>query len=114
MRSYAFLVLALLFSLPMTLAAQGTDKAPSTARLGQKVPNLTFQDAAGNAYSIDAAGNAMENGSPIAGGSGTAEMAYYNGAVYGEDSSTSSPSASTWSGSMSKIPMGVSVPQVLC
>ena len=49
----------------------------------------TFTDAAGNTYTLDASGNALENGSPIPGGSGTKEMAYANGTVYGEDGSTS-------------------------
>ena len=45
----------------------------------------SFTDAAGNVYTIDASENADENGKPIPGGGGTAEMEYYNGVVYGED-----------------------------
>lgn len=48
----------------------------------------SFTDGAGNVYTIDAFGNADENGNPIPGGSGTSEMEYYNGNVYGQDSTT--------------------------
>lgn len=60
----------------------------------------SFKDAAGNTYTLDAAGNALENGSPIPGGSGTIAMAYYDGTVCGQDRNTSqwySWNQSTWS-----------------
>jgi endoglucanase len=48
----------------------------------------SFQDGSGNTYTLDATGVAMENGSPIPGGAGTAAMDYYNGLVYGQDQNT--------------------------
>ena len=48
----------------------------------------SFADAAGNVYTIDSAGNAMENGQPIPNGSGTAAMEYSSGTVYGQDVAT--------------------------
>ena len=48
----------------------------------------TFQDATGNVYSIDSTGRALENGSPIAGGSGTGAMEYYNGSIFGQDATS--------------------------
>ncbi len=43
----------------------------------------SFTDAAGNVYSIDGAGNAMENGAMIPAGDATGAMEYSNGTVYG-------------------------------
>lgn len=48
----------------------------------------SFQDAAGNTYTIDSAQNADENGKPIAGGAGTGAMEYANNSVYGQDASS--------------------------
>jgi hypothetical protein len=51
----------------------------------------SFTDAAGNVFTISAAGGVAEmNGSPIPGGGGTAKLVYYNGHVYGEDATTGS------------------------
>lgn len=48
----------------------------------------SFQDGAGNVYSLSGDGHAMENNAPIAGGAGTAAMEWYNAQVYGEDGNT--------------------------
>jgi hypothetical protein len=45
----------------------------------------TFKDAAGNTYSLDSSQNAIVNGKDIPGGGGTSAMAYFNGAVLGQD-----------------------------
>jgi hypothetical protein len=45
----------------------------------------SFTDASGNVYTLDAANNALENGKPMAGGSGTGAMEYANGIVYAQD-----------------------------
>lgn len=44
--------------------------------------------AAGKAYSIDAAGNADQNGAAIPGGGGTSAMASFPGTIYGQDSAS--------------------------
>ena len=57
---------------------------------GATTPNFitpgsgSFTDSAGNVYSIDAAGNAIENGTLIPDGDSTGAMEYSNGTVYGE------------------------------
>jgi hypothetical protein len=86
--------------------AAGTQAPPSSGG-GDGDPSViyitpgsgSFKDAAGNTYTLDAAGNALKNGSPIPGGSGTIAMAYYDGMVCGQDRNTSqwySWSQSTW------------------
>ena len=67
--------------------ASGTTTTPSTDFITPGVGS--FKDATGNTYTIDAVGNADENGAAIPNGSGTAAMEYYNSAVYGEDAGTS-------------------------
>src|SRR3954452_24630095 len=57
----------------------------------------SFTDSAGNVYTIDSAGNAMENGNAMAGGGGTSAMELYNNIVYAQDSS--SGTWFTWDGS---------------
>ena len=67
----------------------------------------SFTDAAGNVYTIDAAGNADENGSPIPNGNDTAAMEYYNGLVYGEDAASSTWyiwNQSSWTGPVTAPP----------
>lgn len=56
----------------------------------------SFTDASGNVYTLDAAGNADENGKPIPGGGGTEAMEYANGLIYGEDAGGSG--WYTWNG----------------
>jgi Ca-dependent carbohydrate-binding module xylan-binding len=56
----------------------------------------SFKDAAGNVYTLDAAGNADENGKPVPNGSGTGTMELANGLVYGQDAT--SKSWYTWNG----------------
>jgi peroxiredoxin len=51
MRS-SFLLLGMLISLPIADSVRATDKEPSTAKLGTKIPNLTFHDEAGKAFSL--------------------------------------------------------------
>ena len=51
MRSSMFL-LVMLISLPIAGSLRTTDKSPSTAKLGQKVANLTFHDEAGKTFSL--------------------------------------------------------------
>lgn len=58
----------------------------------------SFNDAAGNSYSIDLATNAVENGASMAGGYGTAAMTFFSGSVYGQDVGTGS--WYTWDQSM--------------
>jgi hypothetical protein len=48
----------------------------------------SFTDSAGNVYTLSAQDVATENGAPIPGGAGTAEMEYFNGLVYGEDATS--------------------------
>jgi hypothetical protein len=48
----------------------------------------SFTDAGGNVYTVDASGNALENGSAMAGGSGTGAMEYASGTVYGQDAAS--------------------------
>jgi hypothetical protein len=48
----------------------------------------SFTDTSGNVYTIDTSDNADENGSPMAGGSNTGEMAYVNQQVYAQDATT--------------------------
>jgi flagellin-like hook-associated protein FlgL len=48
----------------------------------------TFTDAAGNAFTIDGAGNACENGAPMPGGAGTAALKHDQGVVYRQDAAT--------------------------
>jgi hypothetical protein len=45
----------------------------------------TLTDSAGNVFSVDAGGHAIENGSPIAGGAGTSALASVNGQIEGQD-----------------------------
>jgi hypothetical protein len=61
----------------------------SNASTGYITPGSgSFNDAAGNVYTISSTGNADENGSAIPDGSNTGAMAYYNGTVYGQDASS--------------------------
>lgn len=79
------------------VSASGTP-APSTAPPPAQTPPPTiiyitpgagsFSDAAGNAYTLDANGDAQENGAPIPGGSGTGKMAFASDTVYAQDSGT--------------------------
>jgi hypothetical protein len=70
-------------------SAPPTPTAPATPGAPYITPGMgTFTDASGNVYAIDSAGNAEENGGPIPGGGGTSAMEYYNGQVYGQDSTT--------------------------
>ncbi len=48
----------------------------------------TVTDAAGNVFSVDASGNAIENGSPIVGGAGTSALASINGQIEGQDANS--------------------------
>jgi hypothetical protein len=52
--------------------------------------NGSFLDNSGNIYTIDAAGDAIENGVPIPGGSGTSAMQFFNALVYAQDAGTGS------------------------
>jgi hypothetical protein len=77
-----------------TTGGGGTTTGGGGTSTGVSVTYITpgtgsFKDAAGNTYTLTSADVAMENGAAIPNGSGTAEMAYYNGAVYGEDASSS-------------------------
>ena len=49
---FSMFLLVMLISLPMAHSVCATDKAPSTAELGEKVPNLIFHDEAGKAFSL--------------------------------------------------------------
>jgi hypothetical protein len=48
----------------------------------------TLIDPAGNVFSVDASGNAIENGSPMPDGSGTSALALVNVKIEGQDSSS--------------------------
>jgi hypothetical protein len=58
----------------------------------------TLTDPAGNVFSVDASGNAIENGSPIVDGSGTSALASVNGQIEGQDAH--SQQWFTWNGSV--------------
>ncbi|HTI79064.1 MAG TPA: hypothetical protein VL614_01300 [Acetobacteraceae bacterium] len=58
----------------------------------------TLTDSAGNVFSVDANGNAIENGSRIVGGSGTSALASVNGQIEGQDAH--SQQWFTWNGSV--------------
>jgi serralysin len=66
--------------------SSGSTVSSTVASITPASGSLT--DAAGNVYTIDPSGIAMENGSPIAGGSGTGAMQYVNGTVYGQDAAS--------------------------
>jgi hypothetical protein len=69
------------------LGAYQMTKAPvSSVEIFPGKGSLT--DAKGNVYTLAADKTAMENGSPIPGGSGTAAMELYNSQVYGQDANT--------------------------
>jgi hypothetical protein len=58
----------------------------------------TLTDPAGSVFSVDASGNAMENGSLIVDGSGTSALASVNGQIEGQDAH--SQQWFTWNGSV--------------
>ena len=58
----------------------------------------TLTDPTGNVFSVDAGGNAIQNGSLMPGGSGTSALALINGQIEGQDSH--SQQWFTWDGSM--------------
>ena len=58
----------------------------------------TLTDPAGNVFSVDASGNAIENGNPIVDGSGTSALASVNGQIEGQDAH--SQQWFTWNGSV--------------
>ena len=61
--------------------------APSSSAIVITPGNGSFSDASGNVYTLDSAGNAIENGQPIPGGAGTSQMEYANNTVYAQDAS---------------------------
>ena len=67
-------------------------------------------DAAGNVWTLDAAGSVQENGSPVAGGAGTSRLTYVasTGTIWGQDASSGnwySWTGSAWVGPSSTSPI---------
>lgn len=86
-----------------------TPPTPTPTPSGTKItPGVgSFTDGSGNVYTIDSGSNALENGSPMAGGAGTSAMEYYNGQVYGQDGNNGSWytwDQSNWNGPVSAPP----------
>ena len=75
----------------------GVDFTGASATYLSTTSGGSFTDGSGNVYSLTGAGVAMENGSPIPGGSGTSAMDYYSSTVYAQDSATGN--WFTWNGS---------------
>jgi hypothetical protein len=61
-----------------------TPTVPTTGNAYITPGNGSFTSG-GNTYSIDANGNALENGLAITGGAGTSAMDLFNGVIYGQD-----------------------------
>jgi hypothetical protein len=80
--------------------AGGGTPAPSNASITIVTAGdgSSLTDPSGNVFSVDASGNAIENGRPIAGGSGTSALATVNGQIEGQDAHSQQWFA--WNGSV--------------
>lgn len=81
----------------LTVTAPPPPPPPQTGAIYIAPGVGSFVDVAGNVYTLTTNGVAEKNAVPILGGAGTSQMAFYNGAVYGQDAA--SKSWYTWNGS---------------
>lgn len=75
----------------LTVNAAAPPPPPPPAAAIYIAPGVgSFVDTAGNVYTLTSGGIALKDAKAIPGGSGTAQVAFYNGAVYGQDAASKS------------------------
>ena len=93
--------------------SSGNNAGGASQKVLTRTSGGSVTDSAGNAWTLTSDGDVEENGSPVAGGGGTAELAFVNGTIWGQDASSGSWyswNGNGWDGPSSTSPIGASSP----